>query len=57
LGDGLEPDAASYLALTDLNALREPIEPLSAWLARRVLSADSVIVLAAAGNPFDVGFV
>jgi ADP-ribose pyrophosphatase YjhB (NUDIX family) len=46
-----ETDAAAYVALADLAAWREPIEPLSGWLVRRVLAGACTVTGADATNP------
>jgi mutator protein MutT len=49
--DGRETDAARYFSLAELNALREPVEPWSDWLVRRVFADDVTIVASTPGNP------
>ena len=46
-----EADAAAYVSLADLDEWREPIEPLSDWLARRVLAGQCTVTGAAVTNP------
>ena len=46
-----EADAASYWSMADLAAMREPVEPLSFWLVRRVLAGQFTVTAADATNP------
>jgi len=46
-----ETDAARYYTLADLDALREPVEPWSSWLVRRVLAGRFTLTRVEAGNP------
>jgi ADP-ribose pyrophosphatase YjhB (NUDIX family) len=46
-----EADAAAYLSLAEVAEWPEPIEPLSAWLARRVLAGRFTVTPADATNP------
>ena len=46
-----ETDAAAYYSLAELDALREPIEPWSNWLVRRVLAGRFTLVRADPTNP------
>lgn len=46
-----ETDAAAYYSLAALEALREPIEPWSNWLVRRILSGDYTVVTSDSTNP------
>ncbi|HEY8519778.1 MAG TPA: NUDIX domain-containing protein [Gammaproteobacteria bacterium] len=48
-----ETDAAAYHTLAQLDELREPMEPWSDWLVRRVLSGRFVLTRSQADNPFD----
>ena len=51
-GDGRETDAAMYFSEHDLDALREPVEPFSDWLVRRVFDERHSVVPANPENPF-----
>jgi len=46
-----ETDAARYCTLAELGALREPVEPWSNWLVRRVLAGRFTLTAADASNP------
>jgi ADP-ribose pyrophosphatase YjhB (NUDIX family) len=46
-----ETDAAAYFSFADLAVWREPIEPLSGWLVRRVLAGQFTVIGADATNP------
>ncbi|HEX6997410.1 MAG TPA: NUDIX domain-containing protein [Gammaproteobacteria bacterium] len=46
-----ETDAAGYYTRAQLDALREPLEPWSAWLVRRVLSGRFTLTRPQPGNP------
>jgi hypothetical protein len=46
-----ETDAARYYAPAELDALREPIDPWSSWLVRRVLAGRFTLTAADASNP------
>ena len=46
-----ETDAAHYYSLADLNALNEPIEPWSDWLARRVFALRFTLTPSDPTNP------
>jgi len=46
-----ETDAADYYTLAELDALREPVEPWSNWLVRRVLERRFTVTAADASNP------
>ena len=50
-----ETDAAAYVSLTDLDALREPIEPWSDWLVRRVFAGRFTLVRTDPSNPLHAG--
>jgi 8-oxo-dGTP diphosphatase len=47
-----ETDAAAYLSLAEMDAFREPFEPWSAWLVRRVWRGEHRVIPAALDNPF-----
>jgi len=49
--DGKETDAARYFSLAELNALREPVEPWSEWLLRRVFAGSVTVVSSTPENP------
>lgn len=49
--DGRETDAARYFSLSELDALREPIEPWSDWLIRRVIAGEVAVVPSTPANP------
>lgn len=51
--DVRETDAALYCSEGEMNSLREPIEPWSAWLVRRVLSGKTALIRGGdQDNPF-----
>jgi hypothetical protein len=51
--DGIETDAAGYFSAEEINLLREPIEPWTAWLLQRAFSVSLTrIERSAADNPF-----
>lgn len=50
-----ETDAAAYFSLAELDALREPKEPWSDWLVRRVFAGTVTLVGADATNPLHYG--
>lgn len=47
-----ETDAARFFTLRELQALQEPIEPLSAWLMERVLRDEHTVISRSDSNPF-----
>jgi phosphatase NudJ len=49
-----ETDAAAYFTLSDLDALREPVEPWSDWMIRRVFAGDVVVTRPDRTNPLQV---
>ena len=57
--DNRETDAARYLTEAEIDALGEPIEPLSHWLSCRVLQGDYTAIRENSTNPFapGVGFL
>lgn len=57
--DNRETDKAQYFSNIDLDAMRDPIEPLSYWLVRRVLDDDYTLVSQNSSNPFapSIGYV
>ena len=57
--DNYETDAARYFSEGDIEALTEPVEPLSAWLSRRVLLDQYTLVRDDLTNPFlpSVGYI
>lgn len=46
-----ETDAARYYSLAELEALDEPVEPFSAWLARRVFAGSVTVTRSDPTNP------
>jgi ADP-ribose pyrophosphatase YjhB (NUDIX family) len=46
-----ETDLAAYFSIADLAGWREPIEPLSGWLVRRVLAGQATVIAADTANP------
>lgn len=46
-----ETDAAAYFALSDVDALGEPMEPWSGWLIRRVFAGEVEAIHSTATNP------
>ena len=50
--DRRETDAARFLSLPDLESLRDPVEPWSLWLMRRVLRAQHVNISVDVSNPY-----
>ena len=52
VGDGRETDAAQYFDKIDLETLREPIEPFSEWLVRRVFRREHTVTPAHSVTPF-----
>ena len=50
--DNRETDAARYFDIEDLDDFSEPIEPLSAWLVRKVLNDNYALVRPDESNPF-----
>lgn len=50
--DGVETDAAGYFSLETLNTLKEPIEPWSDWLVRRVLGGRYSVIEQTLESPF-----
>lgn len=46
-----ETDAAGYYSLLELDAMRDPIEPWSDWLVRRVLAGRFTVTYADPANP------
>jgi ADP-ribose pyrophosphatase YjhB (NUDIX family) len=46
-----ETDAAVYIALSDLDAMTEPMEPWSNWLVRRVFAGEFTVTTADPTNP------
>jgi len=50
--DGIETDKASYFSLGDIDALQEPFEPWSVWLARRVLQGEHAVIPFEPNNPY-----
>jgi mutator protein MutT len=51
---GNETDAARYFTQTQLKALKEPMEPWSAWMCERVFNGRIQVIRAAASNPLKV---
>ena len=51
-GDGRETDAAQYFTDRDLETLREPVEPFSDWLVRRVFQNQHTVTAAHLATPF-----
>jgi len=51
--DGMETDAARYFSASELAELREPIEPWSAWLVKRVFAGQHRAIPRADAHPFD----
>ena len=51
-GDGRETDAARYFSESELDALGEPVEPLSDWLVRRVFHNRLTVIPGNRENPF-----
>ena len=51
-GDGWETDSARYFAESDLETLREPVEPFSDWLVRRVFHNEYRVTPANLATPF-----
>jgi ADP-ribose pyrophosphatase YjhB (NUDIX family) len=49
---GNETDAAAYFSVEQLNSHSEPIEPLTLWLARRVLEGRYPLIPPQPENPF-----
>ena len=49
---GVETDAAAYFSAERLAAHPEPVEPLSGWLARRVLKGEYHLIQPEPQNPF-----
>lgn len=49
-----ETDAAAYFTLSGLHAFREPVEPWSDWLIRRVFAGDVVVTFPDRTNPLQV---
>ena len=50
--DGRETDAAGYFDSAQLQAISEPIEPLSEWLISRVFANDFTLLKANESGPF-----
>ena len=50
--DGVETDRAAYLSLAEIDALAEPVEDLSGWMARRVLRGEHRVVPPERANPY-----
>lgn len=50
--DGIETDAARYMAAPDISAEPGPFEPWSRWLVERVLAGNTRTLQPIAGNPF-----
>ena len=48
---GRETDAAAYFSLAEMEALAEPIEPWSGWMARRVLQGNYHLIPVEPDNP------
>jgi ADP-ribose pyrophosphatase YjhB (NUDIX family) len=46
-----ETDAAAYYSVTELDALTEPLEPWSNWLARRIFAGEFTLTRANPTNP------
>ena len=57
--DAHETDAARYLSAAQIEALGEPVEPLSRWLSCRILQGNYTTVRRDRTNPFapSVGFL
>ncbi len=57
--DNRETDAAGYFSEAEIEALGEPVEPLSRWLSCRVLQGGHTLTIQDATNPFapSVGLV
>jgi len=50
--DQRETDRAAYFSLAELDGLREPVEELTAWLARRVLRGQYRLLAPLPANPY-----
>jgi ADP-ribose pyrophosphatase YjhB (NUDIX family) len=50
--DGSETDAAGFFSASELNSLNEPVEKLTDWLVRRVLSGQFTLTREDSDNPF-----
>ena len=57
--DHHETDAARYLTHGEIGSLTDPVEPLSHWLATRVLRGEFTVIQADDRNPFrpSVGYL
>ena len=57
--DNHETDAARYFSEAEIEALGEPVEPLSRWLSGRVLRGGYTLTVSDPTNPFapSVGFL
>jgi len=57
--DNGETDAAQYFDIGDFENLSDPLEPLSAWLVRKVFNDDFTLVRSDQSNPFvpSIGYV
>jgi 8-oxo-dGTP diphosphatase len=51
----VETDAAAYYSLAGLDRLREPMEPWSDWLVRRVFAGRFTLTVCDASNPLHGG--
>ena len=49
---GIETDQAKYMSLEQIEALAEPVEPWSEWIAKRVLQGQHHVIPREANNPF-----
>lgn len=49
-----ETDAAEYFASAELEALTEPLEPWSHWLAQRVFAGEYTVTRESSTNPLQV---
>ena len=50
--DMRETDSAGYFELAQLEAIADPVEPLSNWLVRRVLAGDFTLLENRSAGPF-----
>lgn len=59
LPDNRETDAARFFSEPELDGLREPMEPWSAWLVRRAFSGRTIVIRSDPTNPFsaEAGFL
>lgn len=51
--DQRETDAAQYFSVDQLDSIADSLEPLSAWMVRRVLANDFVLLQMNKSGPFD----